>query len=99
MGGEEEHRRQEAEAEQFGGTFCVGGKLLSVTVDVSYSVGLNGDVGFHQSVFLQQVLHTQQVFAVILREQQHLPADRGVKGRRGDRRSQFNNIQLKTGSL
>lgn len=53
-------------------TLAVAGELLSVAVDVPDSVGLDADVGLHQGVFLQQVLHTQQVFAIILREQQHL---------------------------
>lgn len=53
-------------------TVHVIGELLSVAVDVSDSVGLDADVGLHQSVFLQKILHAQQVFPIILREQQHL---------------------------
>lgn len=56
-------------------TLHVIGELLSVAVDVPDSVGLDADVGLHQSVFLQQVLHTQQVFPIILREQQHLQGE------------------------
>lgn len=53
-------------------TLHIVGELLSVAVDVSDSVGLDADVGLHQRVFLQQVLHTEQMFPIILREQQHL---------------------------
>lgn len=55
-------------------TFSIDGELLGIAVDVADSVGLDPDVSLHQRVFLEQVLHAQQMFPVILREQQHLQA-------------------------
>lgn len=53
-------------------TLHIHGELLSVAVDVSDPVGLDTDVGFHQRMLLQQVLHAQQMLPIVLREQQHL---------------------------
>jgi len=53
--------------------------LVGVGGDGLHSVGLDGDVSLHQGMFLQQVLHTQQVFPVVLRQQQHLQAERRVR--------------------
>lgn len=50
-------------------------KLLGITVDALDSIGPYPNIGFNQSVFLQQVLDTQQMFPIVLREQQHLQMD------------------------
>lgn len=47
-------------------TFNVDGEFLGIAVDVSDSVGLDGDVSLDQRVFLQQVLHAKQMFPIIL---------------------------------
>lgn len=65
----------EGEEEEAGRAFLtlhIHGELLSVAVNVSDPVGLYTDVGFHQRVLLQQVLHAQQMLPIVLREQQHL---------------------------
>lgn len=68
-------------------TVGVAGELLGVAVDVADAVGLDGDVGLHQSVFLQQILHTQQVLPVVLGQQQHLPGSKVNTGRSTEERS------------
>lgn len=53
-------------------TLIIHGELLCVGVDGFDAVGLYADVSLHQSVLLQQILHSQQMLPVILRQQQHL---------------------------
>lgn len=53
-------------------TFSIGGKLLSRGIDPSHSLSLNSNVSFHQSMFLQQIFNSQQMFAIVLGQQKHL---------------------------
>lgn len=78
---EEEQKRRERNGEQPSYpsplTLLVDGKLLGVAVDVANAIGLDGDVGLHEGVFLQQVLHPKQMLTVVLGQQQHLQGGGG----------------------
>lgn len=54
-----------------------GGEFEGRGVQRLDPVGLHSDVGFLQAVFLQQVIHLQQMFPKVLRQQLDL---RGIEG-------------------
>lgn len=47
---------------------------MGTDADRLHPVCLDGDVRLHQSMFLQKVLHSQQMRAMILRQKTHLEA-------------------------